>query len=292
MTISELKTGIFIRQSRFFYTNSGILTRGQDALLIDPGISLEEREELRSFLREQGWKVKFVLLTHSHWDHILGAGDYPEAEVVTQSNFPMLLEEHLPETRRIITDWERDNGVRPGLWHPPRPAICFSQRLNSFLPEGTVCLLASPGHTSDQYSIYLPEQKTLWAADMLSDREIPYAEFSIKEYLRTLRQLRDLPVETLIPGHGSPVQDAREACRRFAEDIAYLEELASRVAESVKAGRTCAETLRACAEIPVKDPKTNLEGHRRNVESGYKEFGGQPSPDYPGWKKETGWKDS
>ncbi len=45
----------------------------KEAVLIDPGCYEKyEREELSSFVAKEGLKLKFLLNTHCHIDHVLG----------------------------------------------------------------------------------------------------------------------------------------------------------------------------------------------------------------------------
>jgi hydroxyacylglutathione hydrolase len=49
-------------------TNCYILISNKEAVVIDPGAGLKK------ILKEiEGKKLKYIILTHYHWDHILGA---------------------------------------------------------------------------------------------------------------------------------------------------------------------------------------------------------------------------
>lgn len=53
-----------------------------EAAVIDPG---DYTDELKSVLRDEVKNLKYILLTHGHYDHILGVAhikdDYPDAKI-------------------------------------------------------------------------------------------------------------------------------------------------------------------------------------------------------------------
>lgn len=286
MGILQMTPFLWTSQSRYYSTNSGILMRDGNAILIDPGMTMVEREQIRWFISTRGWKIKTILLTHAHWDHILGAGDYPEMEIITQTGFTPFLEEHIQDTRRIIADLEKEEGKKSAGWRPPRPTITFTERMQMILGEMNITLWSVPGHTSDQFAIYLPDEHLLWAADMLSVIEIPSVSYNLSAYRETLQTLSALDIEQIYPGHGSPALTGTTSRERFTQDQSYLEEIYNLVDESVKEGLTIEETVQKCAVIPYRNPEENTVCHKRNVESAFLELGGKTAPGVYGWNQE------
>ena len=56
-----------------FYKNGYLLACAQtgETALIDPG---DEVDQLAALVEQRNWKVKYILLTHAHMDHITGVG--------------------------------------------------------------------------------------------------------------------------------------------------------------------------------------------------------------------------
>jgi Zn-dependent hydrolases, including glyoxylases len=66
-----------------------IFNEKNDAFIIDPGnFSEQETETVRKFVSENNLKVKNILLTHAHIDHVLGL-----QEIYNQFKVPVLLHE-------------------------------------------------------------------------------------------------------------------------------------------------------------------------------------------------------
>ena len=76
---------LWVAQSRLFVTNSGILVDGTEACLIDPGIYPDEIEAIAHFMTARGVAPRSIVLTHGHWDHILGPEHFPGVSVIVHS---------------------------------------------------------------------------------------------------------------------------------------------------------------------------------------------------------------
>ena len=69
--LTEVADGIWVRQSEWVWTNS-IVLRGDDGLVvIDPGITGAELDELADDVEALGVPVVAGFSTHPHWDHLL-----------------------------------------------------------------------------------------------------------------------------------------------------------------------------------------------------------------------------
>src|SRR3954454_22558055 len=69
--LTEVADGVWVRQSEWVWTNS-IAVRGEDGLvLIDPGITGSELDQLADDVDGLGIPVVAGFSTHPHWDHLL-----------------------------------------------------------------------------------------------------------------------------------------------------------------------------------------------------------------------------
>jgi len=271
--------------SRLFDTNSGIFASDGQALLVDPGIFPEEVQEILATTARQHLSIQAVLLTHSHWDHILGPESLPGTPVIAQAAFDKTAAGQKEIILSEIAAWETEHHIpRPKPFDLPAPDLIFEKELEFFLGEESLRFLAAPGHTPDQCVVYHLASESLWAADMLSDLEIPFVSSSLAAYRRTLAMIAGLELRSLVPGHGRPTHDQQEIQARLAGDRAYLDELAEKVGQAVTQGKSMEETVNFCAGISYRQGAENAGPHRLNVESAYLEAGGDP-----GGRVEAGW---
>jgi hydroxyacylglutathione hydrolase len=269
----QLTDDLYIDQSRLYQTNSGAFISQGQALLIDPCIWPEEIDALAAAVADRGAEPRWLLLTHSHWDHILGPERLRGVPIVAQALFAETAARTRAETEAELRHWAESHGGprREAPLVVPEPALAFERQHTLPLGALQLRLLHVPGHAADQAAVYEPASACLWAADMLSDVEIPFVE-RLGDYERTLDMLAGLELRALVPGHGTPTASAAEIHARLQADRAYLAELRQRVALAVQRGQSLAEAQAACASMHFRNPHENAEPHRQNVQAAYQEL--------------------
>ena len=283
----QLTRHLWVVQSRTFYTNSGVIINAGGACLVDPCMHPDELEDIARFVQDRHARPELILLTHSHWDHILGPERFPGVHTVAHANYLKVVQENESGIRRAIGAWEAENGIhRAGPFTIPRPGRTFDDTLEVRVGILRLHLEHAPGHAPDQFVIYHTESGVLWAADMLSDLEIPFVSDNLLAYQRTLDRLSRRDIQVLVPGHGHATTDQQEIQSRLAADIAYLAELSAIVGRAVRQNKTLEETIALCSGMRYHHPAENAGPHRLNVESAYVEFGGAADAGKAGWALE------
>jgi glyoxylase-like metal-dependent hydrolase (beta-lactamase superfamily II) len=280
----SLTAELTVLQSRALSYNAGVFTSGTAAVLIDPGLYPDEIDRIRAHVYERGAQPVAIVITHSHWDHVLGPEYFPGAPVVQQAESLGVLHEFGAQIERQVTEWERQSGVGRELpFVIPEPDQTFPDELDLPVGDTALKLVHTPGHAPEHLSAYHAGTGMLWAGDMLSDIEIPFVMQSLAEYRGTLVHLSRLDVRVLVPGHGRATSDPAEIRDRFSRDVSYLSELSDLVSATVKAGDRAADALRACAHMHVREG--NEWPHRKNIETAFIELGGEPEPEHAGWDR-------
>ncbi len=284
---TQLTPGLWVTQSALYATNSGIFLSEGQACLIDPGITPEAIAGIARFVAERGATPQAIVLTHGHWDHLLGTEHFPGVTVIAHTAYYDVLQAHGDDLQRQVAAWEADAGIhRQQPFTPPRPTLTFDAGMTLTVGTFRLHLNHAPGHAPDQIVITQPTAGILWAGDMLSDLEIPFVSHSLVAYERTLARLATLDIRVLIPGHGHPTGDPAEIRARLAADRAYLAELHTRVAQAVTQGKSVTETTVLCDDMTFRHPAENRGPHRLNIESAYLELGGEADPTKVGWSQE------
>jgi len=266
--------------------NAGAFVSEGAACLVDPGILAEEIEALHAELG--GAEIRFIVLTHADWDHVLGPEHLPRATIVTHSAYEDGLD---PEGIRVaLARLESDAGVtRAQPFEPPLPDETFDTQTVLRLGHVELRLEHAPGHSANMLTIYEPESSTLWASDVLSDVELPSVIDDLGMHQRTLDRLSELEIRTLVPGHGSPTDDPTRIRRRLDEDRTYLAELRRSVEEAVAAGMTIDETVTASSDVSLRRSEGDEAIHRLNVEKTYADLGGDADAEQVGYAR--AWKE-
>lgn len=276
-TFEQITPNLWLLQSEYFHTNSGVFIDNGQAALIDPGITPEEVGTTIQFLKEKRGRTEVILLTHAHWDHILGPQMFPGVKVIAQKNY---LKETSGESgdrlkKRVERFYDEINCLQKQAFCIPQPDLTFEDTLEVTIGKQQLRLMQAPGHVSSQMAVYHPEGEMLWAADMLSNIEIPLVSQHLASYEKTLTRFSNLNIKVLIPGHGSATTNNTEIRERINSDIAYLVELRWRVEESIKDGKSIEKTVDYCRYMTYKHPDENAAEHQINVERAFLELDGK-----------------
>jgi hydroxyacylglutathione hydrolase len=280
---------LVVRPSRYLHYNAGAFVSDGGACLVDPGITTDEVEALVEEVGDA--EIRYVVLTHADWDHVLGPEHLPTTTIVAHARFADGIDKE--GIRAALAQLEEHAGIaRETPFEPPLPDETFTDETSLAVGDVELRLAHAPGHSPNMLTIYEPASATLWAADVLSDVEIPSIIDDLASYERTLSLIAELEIRTLVPGHGNATDDPAEIARRLDEDRTYLAALREAVASAVDAGRPLDEAVAATAVIPLRRGEGDDELHRLNSEKVYADLGGDADPSEVGfalaWKEATG----
>ena len=218
---------------------------------------------------------------------MLGPEHFPDVNIVTQANYlDKTSGKYGARICRQVDEWETKQGTaREKRFVIPLPTDTVNEKIFLTVGNLSLSLVHAPGHASDQLVVYQADSGTLWAADMLSDIEMPYVCDSLEAYEHTLEILSAFEISVLVPGHGHATSLSAEIQTRITEDKDYLAELREKVGRSIREGKTAEETVAYCEEMRHPLLKGNQSPHRLNVESVFLELGGNVNGAKLGWSQ-------
>jgi len=109
--IKQITKNLWVQQSEYFATNSGIFTSEGEACLIDPNMNLDEIQNISDFIDNQNVVAKTIILTHDHWDHVLGPANFPDAKVIAHKNYLQGGSEQVKHIQEQIIDWQKRHNL-------------------------------------------------------------------------------------------------------------------------------------------------------------------------------------
>lgn len=236
-TVEPLAPGVWAAiptDSGYAVANAGIVDLGDATLVFDPFISPEPAEELREAAeRLTGRQARYVALSHWHNDHVRGAQVFSGATIVGSVRTRELILEREPaevaEEKEVVgerlerarerlaaeTDPERRRerlfwvsyyeAMRRShpLLRPTPPTLAFEGRLTLHGRARSVELRELKGHTASDVVLWLPSERVAFMGDLLFvDRHPWLSDGDPEAHRRTLRAVKALGPERLVPGHG------------------------------------------------------------------------------------------
>jgi hydroxyacylglutathione hydrolase len=178
-----------------------------EGMVIDPG---DDIEEILALIRKHSLKIKQIVITHAHIDHVGGA-----MKLRKLTGAPVLLNQNDYALLKMLD-------VQAAWIGMPSPgSVDIDQSLGHAdkVTAGTLeaGVIHTPGHTEGSICLYFATEKKLIAGDTLFAGSIGRTDLPGGSYDKILNSLHDrvlaLPDETVVvPGHGplTTIGDERE----------------------------------------------------------------------------------
>src|SRR6204780_3055699 len=179
-----------------------------EAVVIDPG---DELGRITSILEKHRLRVKAIIVTHAHIDHIGGA---QKLKALTGAPVYMNFnDQELYDHIDVQAQWL-------GVPTPAKTDIDVNARGGESLKIGAAefPVLDTPGHTQGSISVWIPAENKLIAGDTLFLDSIGRTDLPGGNSRQILRSIHDklLPLDdavVVIPGHGQNTTIGRERRR-------------------------------------------------------------------------------
>lgn len=189
---------VYKKETGLYCTNSYIVKDpvSEETAVIDPGVYDEEYEDF--LVRNGVTGIKYILLTHGHFDHICGAYHLKKkygGEILIHEEDAVCLENADASLTNSVSGYTQE--------------ICTADRKLSdndeiYLGENKIRVIHSPGHTRG--SILFVSEGLIFSGDTLFRGSMGRTDLpggSTKTIFRTLRAIGQMQGEyRILPGHG------------------------------------------------------------------------------------------
>jgi alkyl sulfatase BDS1-like metallo-beta-lactamase superfamily hydrolase len=280
-------------------SNCYLVGTGSGALLVNTGMPHEAGAHRDRFARACDERVRVIVFTQSHGDHVGGWTTFsgPGVDTIVQRNFADVRgywNRLAPfYGRRTAKLWgsvaaTRAPGARAGsapvLPPDPVPTVTFDDTYSFTVGEMRVELLSVPGgETTDSLVVWLPDERVAFSGNMLGPMYLHVPNLytvrgdklrSALRYVESVDRLRALEPEVLITGHGDPIRGAE----RIHADLTKLRDAVQWVHDETVAGMNAGTDLFTLMREIKPPPALELgQGHGKvmwNVRAIWEEYAG------------------
>lgn len=197
-----------------FAENCYVVHDGGEAALVDPGTTTPaEQQAVLDYLDAAGLRVRHLLLTHAHLDHVLGCRFFAD-RFAAEADFGGW---QLHPADADLLAHARVQGELFGFRcdEPPRPTRLLAEGDEVALGESRFRVLHTPGHSPGSVCFYDEVNHFVLGGDVLFQGSIGRTDLWEGDYATLIGSIREkllvLPDETVVyPGHGPSTTIGRE----------------------------------------------------------------------------------
>jgi glyoxylase-like metal-dependent hydrolase (beta-lactamase superfamily II) len=221
-----------------FISNAGFVVTPAGVVVIDALGSPElGRRLLAEIAKVTSKRIHTVVLTHYHADHIYGLQVFKDlgAHIVAHGAAREYLNSdtarlRLEASRQELWPWvdEKTHLVPADEWLQGPKTLTVGGVRFDIQPVG-------PSHTAEDLVVYLPQQKVLFAGDLVFRNRIPFVgQADSRHWIEAMQSLLKFDTRWVVPGHGPISNDARGDMTLTRDYLLYLRETMGRAAKDME----------------------------------------------------------
>ena len=239
VSFDELAPGLFA------YTaegdpNSGIVVGPKGVTVVDaqatPAMAAEVQARVATVTP---LPVDRILLTHYHAVRVLGAAGYPAQEIICSDvTRDLTVERGQQDMDSEIGRFPRLFRGREGIPGLTWPTLTFHGRMTIWYGDREAQVIQiGRAHTAGDTVLWFPKERVLFAGDTVEFGATPYCgDAHFTDWPATIRALRALGAEKMVPGRGRALLNAREVAEALDGTEAFTTRLFALVREGVAKG--------------------------------------------------------
>lgn len=266
MQKERISENVYWLQSELYaQVTAGVIVGPQWAIVVDTLALPEETLAMREFIdNELKVPVRYLIDTHSHADHAWGNCFFPEATIIAHTKCA----QYLATSGKTALEATKAENPAFADSRIVLPHLTFDDgEITLKVGKKNLIIMLTPGHTDDGISVFVEEDRILFAGDSFMPIPALY-EGNYVQTLETYKKINSLGLENIVQGHGDIILRG-EIDEAMHENITYLTKL-KEIGEKARIKRNPGEFL---SNIHVEDcgkSRVYLGGlaenlHKRNL---------------------------
>lgn len=192
-------------------TNVGVIVRDDWCIVVDTGLDEDHGRRIINTIGDSGLKIKLILNTHSHADHIGGNRiifDRVKPIIMAPSIEAYFIENPILEPTFMY-------GAYPPEGLQGKFFMADSSPVNKIIREGVdeevnLRYVSLPGHSFNMHGVIVNDvffiADALFPENLVKKFGVIY-HFNVKEAVKTLKKLGELSCRFYVPSHFEPASD-------------------------------------------------------------------------------------
>jgi glyoxylase-like metal-dependent hydrolase (beta-lactamase superfamily II) len=220
-----------------FISNAGFIVTGRGVVVIDalgsPALAQQLVEAIRKITPQP---ITHVIVTHYHADHIYGLQVFKAlgARILAHNAARSYLNSdtarlRLQASRQELSPWIDGNTelVEADEWLDTERELDLGGVRLQIKHVG-------PSHTPEDLVVYLPQQRLLFAGDLVFRARIPFVgQADSRRWIEALDSLLAMDTRLIVPGHGPVSESARDDLQLTRNYLSYLRSAMGRAAKNM-----------------------------------------------------------
>lgn len=224
-----------------FDPNTGVIIGEEGCMVIDCRATPKMAREMINDIRKLTDKpISHIFLTHYHAVRVFGRAAFTEAHTVIASRNTLDLihergqQDFESEVRRFPRLFAAVEEVK-GL---TMPNLTFERELTLWAGTREIRLEhLGKGHSKGDSVVWIPEDKVLFAGDLIENRAALYCgDAYLHDWRDTLDRLAELKAEVVIPGRGVAILGADKVTQAIANTRGFINDLLTTTQQGIDQG--------------------------------------------------------
>lgn len=250
MKLTKVAPRVYANTEGLTGGNVGIILLNQQVVAVDAQYPVSGKDFRRSIHDVTDKKVSHLFLTHYHGDHVFGSQAFEDCDIVAHKLVKERMERGLKtewapgNLERLVEEMCHERPERAWLYDGIRivlPTTVFEERY-VLTDGGRIEMIHTGGHTAGSSIVYVPEDRALFAGDLLFAKTFPWAGDPSTDpdtWIDAFNMMLRLDVEVIIPGHG-PLCDKSEV----ELQLAFFEAVREKMHRLIAAGASAEEAAK------------------------------------------------
>ncbi len=251
LDIIEVAPGVFVhkgdvaepdRNNRGDVSNLGFVVGKTDIAVIDSGAAAWVGEAMwRAIRSKSDLPVSYVILTHMHPDHVLGATVLAStgADILAHAALPRALADRQANYSASLMPLIGADAFAGTIAPTITETVAHARDID--LGGRRLTVTAWPtAHSSNDLTVLDQMTGTLFAGDLVFDQHMPSLDGTLLGWQSVLTSMASAEVTAIVPGHGGPILSWPEGLQPVQR---YLDVLARDTRAALRAGERLADAV-------------------------------------------------